>query len=313
MWQKPMKGHEAKDEEAILRDPNYVAEKKYDGRRVSIDVGDEGDQHLWSSLGHDVIGEVPWLREALRGRRGLGIEGEMWVPGGTSSEAAKLENRDKLVIVGFHLTRLDGLDLCSMPFMEQRKRLEPLVAGFALPRVQVSELSEQPEVLWAKVKAERGEGIMMKHRCGTYQPGKRSWDWQKVKIWRTYDVVITGCDAQPTQWTVRPGHVGTDGVLYPEGKPSSTKLAGHVGLTYGWYVSGRLVTVGSVGYTGPKTELEPLVGRAVEVKGYGIYKTGAIRHVGVLRFRDDKLPQECVFTPDMANLNGGEKDEAKVG
>jgi hypothetical protein len=101
---------------------------------------------------------------------------------------------------------------------------------------------------------------------------------------------------------VRPGHYGTDGVFYPHGKPSSTWLAGYVGLTYGWYVAGELKTVGKLGYTGRREELERWVGAVAEIKGFGVYPSGAIRHPGVLRFRDDKLPEECVFTPAMATL-----------
>jgi ATP-dependent DNA ligase len=166
----------------------------------------------------------------------------------------------------------------------------------------LSEVSFEPQKLLEGIKSEDGEGIMLKAIEGRYSPGKRSWAWQKVKVFATYDVVVTGCDAEPTKWTVRPGHVGRDGVFYPEGKPSSTMLAGYVGLTYGWYMDGRLKQAGKLGYTGPKEELERLVGRVAEVKGYGVYKTGAIRHPGVLRFRDDKRPEECVFTPDMATL-----------
>ena len=70
---------------------------------------------------------------------------------------------------------------------------------------------------------------MMKKLTGTYRPGKRSWDWQKIKMWTTMSVIITSADAPPSKWTVTPGNVGTDGVRYPEGTVTSTSEAGYGG------------------------------------------------------------------------------------
>lgn len=36
-------------------------------------------------------------------------------------------------------------------------------------------------------------------------------------------------------------------------------------------------------------------GKIVEVAHYGLFKSGASRHPGFLRFRNDKLPDECIF------------------
>jgi ATP-dependent DNA ligase len=37
------------------------------------------------------------------------------------------------------------------------------------------------------------------------------------------------------------------------------------------------------------------VGKVAEVKGYGQYPTGALRHPQLLSWREDKLPEDCVF------------------
>lgn len=305
MLLKPMLAHQARDEQSVLADPDYVAEVKYDGHRAMLVVGSEGVR-LLSRLGKDKMASTPFLRGIEKVAPPMVLDGELIIPGGTSSDVVDLSKQDQLVYVAFDLLswRESGYGdrFYERPFEYRRACLEHLVHLIGWPRVQVSEVSDDGLAMYQRVKAEGGEGVMMKKKDAPYVPGKRTWHWQKVKCWQTYDVVVTGCDAEPTQWTVRPGHYGTDGVFYPHGKPSSTKLAGYVGLTYGWYIGGQLRTVGKLGYTGPKEQLEPLVGRVAEVKGWGLYRSGAIRHPGVLRFREDKLPEECVFTEEMATL-----------
>ena len=140
------------------------------------------------------------------------------------------------------------------------------------------------------------EGVMLKKPSAPYKENSRS-AWLKYKFVDTVDVVITDCDSKPTEWRVRPGCVGTDGVLYKDGRHSDPWLAGHVGLSYGYYdpVIDSFKRVGSLGYTGPREHLEQFVGKVAEVKSYGLYETGAIRHPVFLRWREesDKRAIDC--------------------
>lgn len=60
---------------------------------------------------------------------------------------------------------------------------------------------------------------------------------------------------------------------------------------------GKLRVVGSLGYTGPREELEQYIGQCCEVKSFGPqYETGALRHPGFVRWRnDEKRAIDCVF------------------
>jgi hypothetical protein len=40
---------------------------------------------------------------------------------------------------------------------------------------------------------------------------------------------------------------------------------------------------------------EHYVGRVVELGGFEIFKTGAMRHSSFLRFRDDRLMEDCIL------------------
>ncbi|PRX38914.1 hypothetical protein CLV97_13315 [Planifilum fimeticola] len=42
------------------------------------------------------------------------------------------------------------------------------------------------------------EGIVIKRKDTPYQPGKRSWSWQKVIHWKEAEVVVTGY--RKTSW-----------------------------------------------------------------------------------------------------------------
>lgn len=297
MKYKPMLAHAAKDERAILSDSGYLAERKYDGHRGQLCHSPAGGLHLWSRLGNDRMDDVPFLRELMKRHKiGMILDGELWLPGGSSSDVADLSNRDKLVYVVFDILELRGAVHINVPFLERREILNQVVAELDDPRVKLSEVSSDASELLSIVKAEGGEGIMMKKKKdGVYQPGKRSWNWQKIKVRRTMSVIITGADAPPSKWTVTPGNYGTDGVLYPEGKPSSTAEAGYVGLTYGFWMDGQPVKIGKLGVTGPPEEMRLHVGKVAEVEIYGQYKkTKALRHVQFLHFRDDIRLDECV-------------------
>ncbi len=305
MLAKPTKEEDYGQAIMSLSNQGYVAERKYDGFRMMLELS-PGELHLYSRTGKENIELAPWLGNLSCNTNELVVDGELYTPGGSATDAAKLENRDKLVYVVFDLLSWNHFNYVNVEFQRRRSDLVLLVnlckLRFPDMRIHLSEIVADGLDLYQTVRDEGGEGIMMKDLHAPYAPGKRSWAWQKIKVTNTWDVVVTGCDAKPSEWRVRPGEVGTDGVLRPNGLHTDPWLAGHVGLTYGWYFDGELVTVGQLGYTGPKEELELLVGKVAEMKAYGVYRTGALRHPQVLRFREDKPVTECVFTPEIVSL-----------
>ena len=70
------------------------------------------------------------------------------------------------------------------------------------------------------------------------------------------------------------------------------------------YVDGRLMQVAHVGggFT-PKERADfwalrdSLIGKVIEVSYNKRFAGGSIRHPNFVRFRDDKLPEDCIFTP----------------
>ena len=199
-------------------------------------------------------------------------------------------------LVAFDLLAEGDEVLLETPFRQRRERLEALLGDTS---VEVSKLSR--DTGQAEEWLRRTEGTMAKQLDAPYIPGKRK-GMAKVKRERTIDCVVMG-------W--RPG-----------------KEEGTVGsLILGLYDDGDLRSVGHISGFSQETKrslrtlLEPLEtgesgtaepsrwtgGRDLEWValrpelvieiGYDHAAAGRIRHGGRFhRFRDDKAPEECLFS-----------------
>jgi bifunctional non-homologous end joining protein LigD len=91
----------------------------------------------------------------------------------------------------FDLLHLDGRSLLDEP-LEQRRRLLADVLR-PDPRVRMSEHIEAEGLAFFEAARVRGlEGIMAKRRASAYLPGKRTLDWQKIKIRPEQELVVGG-------------------------------------------------------------------------------------------------------------------------
>jgi hypothetical protein len=300
---KPMKAKAfLPDQLATLKTHEWVAELKHNGHRVYL-----CREGMFSSIGKWYTPEMEGFAAlACPGMPdGLLIDGELRAADGPSDNAVVGHLRsaapEKLVFVAFDVLYVNGDDVMPCDWNARRMMLEQVMQGLDPQWFKMSGLYlGEYGVILAKLLADAEEGMILKRRDSPYKPGSRS-NWLKVKGTVTYDVVITDCDAKPTEWRVRPGEVGKDGVLYPEGRHSDPWLAGHVGLSYGWFdvKTGQLVRVGSLGETGPREKMEQYVGRVAEVKCYGKpWPTGCMNHPVLLHWRDNKSPEDCLFDFD---------------
>lgn len=274
----------------------YVAEIKLDGHRRLM-----GRSVAWSRIGKEhshpnIQGQIPegWL-----------FDGEI-VPTDCNAASNVVSHYlahcpEKLKFVAFDVLWAAGEDIQSHDWSFRRAILE----GFfktrqSLERFEMSgvyHLFRTPLDDVIKIAADGDhEGVMLKNTLAPYKPNSRS-SWAKYKFVETFDVVVTDCESKPSEWRVRPGETGKDGIFYPDGRHSDPWIAGHVGLSYGLYdQAGALRRVGSLGMTGPEEDMKGYVGRVVEVKSYGTqYPTGALRHPQIVCWREDKRAIDCVF------------------
>ncbi|MCE3287122.1 MAG: ligD [Gaiellaceae bacterium] len=180
--------------DTLPRGEGWVFEPKWDGFRaiVTVSGGDvsftsRNDNDLTRRFGDvaraaalairssDAVldGEICSLDEAGRSRFSLLQEG-----GGTS------------VLVLFDALEVESSPLVDLPLAERRQRLEELVDQQA--GVLVSPQFDDGQALLVAAREQELEGVVAKLRDSPYRPGRRSPDWQKLKLRLTQEVVIAG-------------------------------------------------------------------------------------------------------------------------
>jgi bifunctional non-homologous end joining protein LigD len=91
----------------------------------------------------------------------------------------------------FDLLWLDGQSLMDLPFLQRRERLTELSVAGPNWRLSPAYVGEGKQMLLA-AEQNQLEGIMAKTIDSTYQPGRRSPDWIKIKIVQKQEFVIGG-------------------------------------------------------------------------------------------------------------------------
>jgi bifunctional non-homologous end joining protein LigD len=204
----------------------WAFEVKWDGYRTIAFVDDDR-LRLQSSRGLDVTGRYPELR-GLVGGVGAGraiIDGEVVVLDDQGRPRFELLQRHEspAVYVAFDLLSLDGTDIIDQPYEERRRLLQATVEPGPGRVVTAHHTGHGRELLDAAV-AQGLEGLMAKRLGSTYQPGRRSPSWRKIKHRRRQELVVGG-------WTQgegrRAGAVGALLVGYYEG--SKLRFSGGVG------------------------------------------------------------------------------------
>ncbi len=290
----------------MWNDPNVRMELKHHGHRLEL-----GHQSQWSRQGNDKFFE--FLRGVVP--TGTLLDGEIKVIEGSTGEEDErghnvqhyaVHDQTKLEFVAWDILFVNGVNVMKFPLS---KRLEFLKRVFSVMEGRCDRIGMEPgfglednpdrkQVYQDLVEAGH-EGVILKKLDAPYGPNSRA-HMVKVKGIIEYDVVITDCASKPTQWTVRPGAVGSDGELYEEGLETESWRLGYVNLSYGYYDQhGVLRRVGSLGMTGLEEDLKKYVGMVAECKSFGprYKKTGALCNPQIIRWRDpsDKKAEDCVF------------------
>lgn len=290
---KPMKCKSFEDgKHSFIWNGHYAMEQKFDGYRCQF-VNGESLSGSGKPLGYEVKLNC---NAQLDGE--LIVDPRLGIPDGHAEVAHWLaHDQSKLVVVLFDVMD-NGGDVKSCRWTERRKILEDIHARIGNNNLWMSQLVwDDKKAIYDKLVNDGKEGAVFKNVDSEYVPGSRAANWVKMKAWDSVDVVITDCDAEPTEWRVRPGQVDKQtGLVSVEGVHAEN-WGSFVGLSYGYYdPTGKLVRVGSTGQTGPKEEMERFVGMVGAYKSYGrVNATGALNHPVFLEWRNDKLPTDCVF------------------
>lgn len=284
-------------------DPDWLFEVKWDGYRAIAELRD-GEVSLYSRNQIPLHRKFPPIVEALR-RCGFEavLDGEIVVVDERGHPDFQLlqdyrESRNgHLLYYIFDLLYFQGHDLTGLPLLTRKELLKRVLPP--MPHLRFSDHVRDEGSLFFRVVREKGlEGILAKHSRSTYQVGKRSRHWLKVKSRPTQEGVIAGF----TQPRGGRGYFGT--------------------LVLGVYQGDELIHIGHAGggFTVKdlkeiRARLEPLIQQecpfavepqtnapatwvrpelVCEVALTGWTGDGVMRHPVFLRLREDKDAKEVV-------------------
>jgi bifunctional non-homologous end joining protein LigD len=180
--------------ERLPRGDAWLFEPKWDGFRAIATVAG-GEVGLTSRNGKDLTGRFRELARAtsraIRSSSAV-LDGEICAldEHGRSRFSLLQQGSGSTVLVVFDVLEIDSTPLVEQPLAERRRRLEALVRPSAL--VQVSPQFEDGDALLAAARDEELEGVVAKRADSRYRPGRRTSDWQKLKLRRTQEVVVCG-------------------------------------------------------------------------------------------------------------------------
>ena len=219
---------------------NWAFEMKWDGIRVLLTI-EGGTLTLTSRQGNDATSRFPELRplaEAL-GSVDAVLDGEIValdgdgrpsfealqprMQVGSASVARRLAAERPTVCMLFDVLWLDGHTTCALSYTDRRKLLEQLALAGPAWQTPGTTIGNGHTVFAAAQELDM-EGVVAKRLDSTYQPGRRSDAWRKIKTSLGQEFVVGG-------WL--------DG---------SGRLQGRLGsLLVGHYEDGKLHYAGRVG------------------------------------------------------------------
>ncbi|HEU4822146.1 MAG TPA: non-homologous end-joining DNA ligase [Nitrososphaeraceae archaeon] len=221
-----------------------------------------------------------------------------------------LSNHTPATYFVFDIIYIDDKNIEELDFVDRRKILDAVIAKNS-KRVCISQyFEENGKALFKSVVDRRLEGIIAKYKYGKYRQGVRSSGWLKIKGLLTQDCVVIG-------YTKGEGnrHDYFGSLILASYEKDKLRFIGHAGSGFGFdsleqtlRLMQRFRTdrcpVDLVPYTnGQPIWLRPEL--VVEVKFSGWTQDMIMRAPIFLRFRYDKMPNECI-------IENAQRQEQKV-
>jgi ATP-dependent DNA ligase len=196
-WVDPMLCHHFPETEDVetYKDGHHF-EEKHNGIRYVVCVQHRVALECWARPQHDrTFGGMmapnlkdpgPICSQALLQLPTGVYDGERLIkkmPGAVRGRD-RLTDHDSQRVVLFDTMNLLGRSLLGVPWTERRAYLEDAYAHLdatARQRVTLTEILPVKRDLLSKIWKRRGEGVVLKRDAALYRPGKRSWDWLKLK------------------------------------------------------------------------------------------------------------------------------------
>ena len=206
--------------DAAFDDDDWLYEIKWDGYRVEAVVSG-GTARIWTrnridaaTYFPDLAGPADWIdAEAAivdgevvafdeegrpsfsRLQEKTGLRALEMATRRADPDAKRLSREEReaipLAYMVFDLLHVDGKSLLDVPLEDRKHLLRRVLRSDGVVRYASHVVGDGIE--FTRAAAEKGlEGIVAKRRQSTYQPGRRSRDWLKIKLRREQEVVVVG-------------------------------------------------------------------------------------------------------------------------
>lgn len=194
----------------------WTIEPKWDGIRVIADVTAKRAS-LWSRNGIDKAHEFPDLVDALtalaKKAGAMMLDGELVAidAKGNPLRFQALQGRNsgagaRTAFVAFDVLAATGHSWTAQPWTERRKALELIVPRSTRALVRRGETgpcgSKSAARILHAARHDGWEGVILKYMAATYESGKRSPWWRKVKLEHEQEFVVGGYTL-PTEGVAR--------------------------------------------------------------------------------------------------------------
>ena len=281
---KPMLCKDApKDAAGLPRLPavrdKWMMERKLDGWRFLFHVAGEGSVQSYGGRNGSLYDSAALDDLAIEiGARlppGSIVDSEVVVVDGQHSAQVStvLANprAGLLRAVVFDVLMVNGEDVRRLAWKDRRRLLD-VVSFDPYGPVRTSEVHPIDRAVYEQWLAEGAEGAVVKQVDHSYQSGKRSSGWLKLKPQATADAVIVSIE---------------------KGKGSTNR---HVAGAFGIQMldGDELGVLSSISVKDNAQALEAaehpdrFLGRIIEIKHHGLFPSGVPRHPQFLRFREDR-------------------------
>ncbi len=293
--------------EAAFTKDGWLFELKLDGFRL-LAAKEKGEPRLVLRRGRDATAQFPEIAQALKAiaHDDFILDGELVIQDERGhpifqrllkrSTVANPREIDALarelpaVYFAFDLLSLDGKDLRKLPLTQRKELLADLLGREGRVRL-LDHVAREGEALLEEVKRLGLEGVVAKKADAPYR-GERCPDWQKIALKHVADFAVVGWagDLGALHLAVHDGH----GLVYA-GKVGSglnpRKLKPYV-ATLEKNELKRPACRGEIDEEDDDRWTAPEL--VVEVKYMNWPAEMSLRAPVFLRFRDDKVPSECV-------------------
>ena len=173
----------------------WAFEPKWDGFRALAYVNG-GDVSFKSRNDNDLTGRfAPAARALARAVRSPSavLDGEICAldESGRSGFGLLQQGSGTLVFAAFDVLERDGEPLLERTYVERRQALEALL-DTSIEGVLMSPSFDDGVALERAAREHGLEGVVAKRNDSTYQPGRRSLEWRKLKLKHRQELVIAG-------------------------------------------------------------------------------------------------------------------------